>query len=273
MRYLRVVFAALVLLPSLAFADCVTGNVVPPINDSSYCCSGAFEAGGSGRCVAVRSCLPGGSPASLNDPGQCCSLVVIANGGFPICQRTNTCAQGGHPANLNDPGACCSQTALNNNGNPVCAAINSNAYAVGSVFIDLNRDKQQNVGEKGSDFSRNAALTVYAINTSNQVTGRGSVAPDGFWRIDSGILPSTSYIFVLSDLPGVNNGIQSPPSLLPPRTTRTGENRSFDYQSPGVADAVIDSKIAGASTQGSVVGPTSYMNFGLTDRIFAHGFE
>lgn len=273
MLQLRKLLATLALLPSLAFADCEPGNFVPPVNSSTYCCSGMLEAGGSGRCVAVRTCLPGGSPASLNNPAQCCSGVVLSNGGFPICESSATCLQGGHPANIIDPGACCSQIAANNNGRPVCMASNSNAYAVGSVFIDLNRDKQQNVGEKGSDFSRTDVLTVYAINASNRVAGRGNVAPDGFWRIDSGVLPDTSYTFVLSDLRGVNNGIESPPSLLPPRTTRTGENRSFDYQSPGVADVTVDSKIAGTTTQGSVIGPPSYMNFGLNDRIFANGFD
>lgn len=270
----RIIIAALALLPSLALADCVPGNVVPPVNDSTYCCSGAFEAGGSGRCAALPTCLPGGSPASLSNPGQCCSLTVLNNGGSPICQSINTCFQGGHPANLANPGACCSLTALNNGGNPVCAATNSNAYAVGSVFIDLNHDKQQGAGEVGSDFSRNAVLTVYAINASNRVAGRGSVAPDGYWRIDSGVLPATGYTFVLSDLPGVGVGIQSPPSIMPPHVTRTGENTSSSYQSPGTVDPIVDSRIAGIPTQGSVVGPPSYMNFGLVDdRIFASGFD
>lgn len=156
MNSLRMLAAVWLMLPSLCFADCVPGNVIPPVNDSNYCCSGAFEAGGSGRCVAVRSCLPGGSSAPLNDPGRCCSLTVISNGGFPICQPTSACFEGGHPASLLDPGACCSGIAQNNNGNVICAATNANAYAVGSVFLDLNQDKQQGNGEAGSDFSRNA---------------------------------------------------------------------------------------------------------------------
>src|SRR5690606_27000883 len=126
-------------------------------------------------------------------------------------------------------------------------------------------------GEAGSDFSRNDILTVYAVNSANRVAGRGSVARDGFWRIGSGLSANTSYTFVLSDLRGINAGIQSPPPVLPPRVARTGENRSFDYQSSGVVDAVSDGRLAGVSTAGAIVAPQSYMNFGLYDRIFANG--
>ncbi len=219
----------------------------------------------------MPACLPGGTPASLNNPGDCCSQTVLV--ATHACDFVATCLAGGHPADLNNPGACCSQSALVNGGNPVCAAQTTSPYAVGSVFVDLNKDKQQSSGEEGGDYNQNGALTVYAVNASGHIAGRSYVEPDGFWRIESGLSANTSYTFVLSNLPSIANGIQSPPPLLPVGVAHTGENRSFDYASIGIADATIDGKVVGLTSPANTATPSSYMNFGASDRIFANGLE
>ena len=271
----RCLIALLVgLLPlRAAMADCLLGGQAAPFSDASYCCSRQLQSNGLGICTDVPSCLAGGAPADLNHPGNCCSGSALVNGGNPICGAASpTCFAGGHPADLNYPGQCCSQSALINGGNPVCQAQTSNAYGVGTAFIDLNNSKQQDSSEKGSNLA-DAALSVYAVDSTSHVVGRTFVAQDGYWRIESGLQANQVYTFVLSKLANLSTGTLSPPPILPSGVFTTGENRSLAYQSAGSIDGTSDGRVQEFSTSGSATSPVEYINFGLTDRIFSGTFD
>jgi hypothetical protein len=252
--------------------DCLLGGQAAPFSDASYCCSRHLQSNGLGICTDVPACLPGGAPADLSLPGACCSKLALINGGNPICATASTCMSGGHPADLNNPGACCSQLALINGDNPICQPETTNAYAVGTAFLDFNKNKQQDAGEKGSNI-QDGALSVYAVEPTGHIVGGSFVESDGYWRIEHGLDPDSDYTFVLSRLANLQNGTLSPPPLLPTGFSTTGENRSFDYQSTGLIDGVSDGRVTERSTPGEAINPLIYINFGATDRIFASSFN
>ena len=271
----RFVLALLVgLLPlDATLADCLLGGQAAPFSDASYCCSRQLQSNGSGICTDVPSCLPGGAPADLSRPGDCCSRSALANGGNPICAAASpACFAGGHPADLNNPGACCSLSTLVNGGNPICQAQTSNAYGVGTAFIDLNKNKQQDSSEKGSNLA-DGALSVYAVDPTGHIVSGTFVEKDGYWRIESGLQANQVYTFVLSRLANLSLGTLSPPPVLPTGVLTTGENRSLAYQAAGSIDGTSDGRVQEFSTSGSAMSPVEYINFGLSDRIFAGSFD
>jgi hypothetical protein len=100
-------------------ASCVAGGQPCNLNNPGMCCSKACLING-GNPICESGCLPGGSSCDLNKPGACCSGGCLVNGGNPICDPG--CLPSGSSCNLNNPGACCSGGCLINGGNPICSA-------------------------------------------------------------------------------------------------------------------------------------------------------
>jgi uncharacterized repeat protein (TIGR01451 family) len=96
----------------------------------------------------------------------------------------------------------------------------------GNIFNDINGLSDSLVNGTGTN-AASLAMTVYLVNSANQVVNYATVSPDGTYYF-ANVAPATDYTVVLSNNAGTaaSVGIAPPPASLPAGWVNTGENNA-----------------------------------------------